>query len=100
MDRHHPPAHTPRTDSLAHRALCAIEESTTMITTASSTLLSIVRGGIVRAARGVRDHIACRDLYTMPDHVLKDIGIPRGAIEHAVRHGRGAVPGRPGRLRG
>lgn len=59
-----------------------------MMTMTSSTLLSIVRGTFVRTARRVRDHIACRDLHAMPDHVLKDIGIGRGGIEHAVRYGR------------
>jgi uncharacterized protein YjiS (DUF1127 family) len=59
-----------------------------MMTMTSSTLLSFVRGTLVRAARQVRHHIACHDLHGMPDHVLKDIGIGRGGIEHAVRYGR------------
>lgn len=59
-----------------------------MMTMTTLSLLSIVRGSLVRAARRVRHHIACHDLHGMPDHVLKDIGIARGGIEHAVRHGR------------
>lgn len=59
-----------------------------MMTISSVSLLSLVRGGLVHAARRVRRHIAYHDLHGMPDHVLKDIGIGRGGIEHAVRYGR------------
>lgn len=39
-------------------------------------------------ARAVRNYRAARLLHDMPEHLLRDIGIARGDIESAVRHGR------------
>lgn len=49
-------------------------------------LLAAVRAWIIR-----RDE---RVLQSMPDHELKDIGIARSEIRHAVRSGREGLDGR------
>ena len=52
-------------------------------------------------AEEIRIHHSMRQLASLDDAMLRDIGIDRGAVEDAVRHGRDALDGttaRPSRV--
>ena len=51
--------------------------------------LGLVRGWIARAARALETRRDLRLLSAAGDDMLRDIGLSRGGIESAVRHGRG-----------
>ena len=64
--------------------------------------LGLVRGLLARGARAIETRRDMRLLSAAGDDMLRDIGLSRGEIEHAVRHGRGrsSAGARPGRATG
>ncbi len=57
--------------------------------------LAALRGWLVTVAREMRVQRDLHRLQALDDHRLHDIGLDRGSLEDAVRHGRP----RPGRTR-
>jgi uncharacterized protein YjiS (DUF1127 family) len=63
--------------------------------TETPALQAILTRGRAAVRRGLRElelWQAARALGALDDRQLADFGMRRGAIEEAVRHGRGAVP--------
>jgi uncharacterized protein YjiS (DUF1127 family) len=52
------------------------------------SLLRITLQALSRLTQAIRFRSACQELETLPDNILKDIGIARTSIHHAVRNGR------------
>jgi uncharacterized protein YjiS (DUF1127 family) len=55
---------------------------------AASGKPSRIRGLFGALAREIRIRRALREVGTLDDNILCDIGLSRGGIEDAVRHGR------------
>ena len=55
---------------------------------ASASKPSRIRGLFEALAREIRIRRALRDVSSLDDNILCDIGLSRGGIEDAVRHGR------------
>ncbi|HZP19727.1 MAG TPA: DUF1127 domain-containing protein [Bauldia sp.] len=49
---------------------------------------SIIAGTLQRFSRWRNYRQGIRSLSSLPDDLLRDIGLTRGAIDDAVRHGR------------
>jgi uncharacterized protein YjiS (DUF1127 family) len=59
------------------------------------TMPSLVRlalRALWRLLRAVDLRGASRELHTMPDHLLKDIGVARSSIAYVIAHGRFQEP--------
>jgi uncharacterized protein YjiS (DUF1127 family) len=52
------------------------------------SLVRLALYALARLLRSARLRGASRELHTMPDHLLKDIGIARSSISYVVVHGR------------
>lgn len=69
-------------------------EATSLAASLARTIAFFVSDALRRIERAHRVRSDARRLHEMPDDMLADIGISRGDIDHAVRHG--SLPGERG----
>lgn len=62
------------------------------IGTPASSALGMLLKALAALSQRLRIRRDLRDLLSLDDAALHDIGLSRGAIEHAVRHGRRETP--------
>jgi uncharacterized protein YjiS (DUF1127 family) len=64
--------------------MSTVQETYATATTRSSAATLVI---IHRAIAWFRLRSCHNSLQALPDHVLRDIGISRGEIDHVIRHG-------------